>query len=158
MAGLDLIPTRWLHLTMQGVGFTDEVSEPEISDIIQAARERVSVLPPVSLGIGPALVDPEAVMLEVRPADALQSVRAGIRAAIANVLGAGEVPDSEHWNPHISLAYSNSNGPAAPFTEAVSAVTNSAINLTVSTVSLITLSRDTHLYQWVTNAAIPLRA
>ncbi|HEX6074570.1 MAG TPA: hypothetical protein VFZ32_04810 [Micromonosporaceae bacterium] len=23
-AGLDLIPRRWLHLTMQGIGFTDE--------------------------------------------------------------------------------------------------------------------------------------
>jgi hypothetical protein len=27
LRSLDLIPGRWLHLTVQGIGFTDEISE-----------------------------------------------------------------------------------------------------------------------------------
>jgi len=37
MAGLDLIPDEWLHLTVQGVGFTDEVGAADIDAILGAA-------------------------------------------------------------------------------------------------------------------------
>ena len=30
MTGIDLIPPQWLHLTMQGIGFTDEISAAEL--------------------------------------------------------------------------------------------------------------------------------
>jgi hypothetical protein len=31
LPGLDPIPMQWLHLTMQGIGFTDEVSSQDIA-------------------------------------------------------------------------------------------------------------------------------
>lgn len=40
LPGLDLIPGRWLHLTMQGIGFTDEVPEADIALIAEGARKR----------------------------------------------------------------------------------------------------------------------
>jgi hypothetical protein len=30
LPGLDLVPVAWLHLTMQGVGFTDEVAGQDL--------------------------------------------------------------------------------------------------------------------------------
>lgn len=153
---LDLIPARWLHLTMQGIAFTDEVTPPEIADIAEAARKRLATQQPVPLSVGPALVDPEAILLQVSPAGSLDPVRAGVRAAIADVRGAERVPESEHWSAHISIAYSNSAGSAAPYAEALDTITRVPADLTVSAVHLIELSRDTHLYQWTTKAEVLL--
>ena len=155
LPGLDLIPGRWLHLTMQGIGFTDEVSEREIADIADSARKRLSNQRPVSLTVGPATVDPEAIMFEVTPTDALSPVRSAIRAAISDVRGAAEVPESEEWTPHISLAYSNGSDVAAPYVAAVDSVSNPPVTLTVSKVHLIELNRDARLYQWTTKAEVP---
>jgi 2'-5' RNA ligase len=152
LPGLDLIPMRWLHLTMQGIAFTDEVSVQDVADIAEAARKRLATQQPVALSVGPAAVDPEAIMLDVSPAGALDPVRTGIRTAIADVEGAARVPEPETWTAHISIAYSNSDGPASPYAEVLSTVTQTPIHLTVSAVHLIELSRDTHLYQWTTEA------
>ncbi len=152
LTGIDLIPTRWLHLTMQGIGFTDEISAHEIADITDSARKRLANQHPVTLAVGPASVDPEAIMFEVTPTNALASVRAAIRAAISDVRGASEVPESDEWTPHISLAYSNGNGAAAPYIKAVDSVPNQPAALTISKVHLIELNRDTRLYQWITKA------
>jgi 2'-5' RNA ligase len=156
LPGLDVIPMPWLHLTMQGIAFTDEVSLDDISGIIQEARERLASRQPVSLTIGPALVDPEAILLRVAPPSSLTPVRADLRAAIADVRGAAAVPEADDWEPHISIAYSNGNGPAAPFAEALATVTNVYADITISAVSLIELSRDAHLYQWSTKAELSL--
>jgi 2'-5' RNA ligase len=155
LPGLDMIPVRWLHLTMQGVGFTDEIAPKDVADIAEAARKRLAACEPVSLSIGPAQVDPEAILLHVSPSGALNPVRDGVRAAIADVLGGSGVPETEDWTPHISIAYSNNDGPAAPYAEALSTAPSAPVDLTVSAASLIQLSRDTHLYQWTTKAEVP---
>jgi hypothetical protein len=153
--GLDLIPPRWLHLTTQGVAFTDEIDQEEIARIIEAARKRLAAQRPVSLTAGPAFADPEAIMLELPSASRLYPVRDNIRAALAEVRGAVNVPETEQWNPHISIAYSNSDGTAAPYIEALGSITLPPADLTVHAVHLIELSRDTRLYQWTTKAEIP---
>jgi 2'-5' RNA ligase len=154
LPGLDPIPVRWLHLTMQGVAFTDEISDTEISEIVIAARKNLISQSPVSLTVGPAFVDPEAIMFNVQPDNSLDSVRDAIRSAIVDVQGT--VSESEQWAPHISLAYSNSEGPAAPFIHALNVVADPPVTIKISAVQLIALSRDTHLYQWTTEAEVRL--
>jgi 2'-5' RNA ligase len=141
---------------MQGIAFTDEVSQDDVSKIIEAARKRLATQQPISLTIGPALVDPEAILLRVSPPDALVPVRASVRAAIADVRGVADVPEAERWEPHVSIAYSNDNAPVAPFAEALATASDKTVDITVSAVSLIELSRDTHLYQWSTKAELSL--
>jgi 2'-5' RNA ligase len=156
LPGLDPIPMQMLHLTMQGIGFTDEVPSQDIAAIAEAALQRLAAQPPVPLVIGPALVDPEAIMLPVHPDAALDPVRAAVRAAIADVRGPSQVPEGEEWTPHISMAYSHTTDPAAPYIDAITAVSPAPAELTVPSVQLIELNRDTHLYQWVTKADVPL--
>jgi 2'-5' RNA ligase len=156
LPGLDPIPMQWLHLTMQGIGFTDEVSSQDIAAIAEAARERLATQPPVPLVVGPALADPEAIMLTVHPDAALDPVRTAVRAAIAEVWGPSQVPEGEDWTPHISMAYSHTTDPAAPYIDAISTVSPAPAELTVPSVQLIELKRDTHLYQWATKADVPL--
>jgi 2'-5' RNA ligase len=60
VAGLDLIPLEWLHLTMQGVGFTDEVSPDDAHAIAEAAAAKLAALPPVELTFQRPVIWPEA--------------------------------------------------------------------------------------------------
>jgi hypothetical protein len=66
LPGLDLVPAEWLHLTVQPVGFADEVA-------------------------------------------------GAVRAGIAEVWGPARVPEAAGgFVPHVSLAYSNTDGPSEP--------------------------------------------
>jgi 2'-5' RNA ligase superfamily len=155
LPGLDLVPRPWLHLTTQGIGFTDEVPEADVDAIIQESRKRLAAVPRVMVTMGPAIVDPEAILLPVRPADGLTVVRRALRDAIAAVRGADQLGESDEWTPHVSVAYSNADGPMALYQEALGQSTES-VPVEISDVQLIILGRDTHLYQWQTRASIAL--
>jgi 2'-5' RNA ligase len=155
LPGMDLIPRPWLHLTTQGIGFTDEVPDAELDAIMDGARERLAALSRVTVSMGPAIVDPEVVRLEVRPADALTPIRHALRDAISATRGPEKVSDPEDWTPHVSVAYSNSDGPMEPYVKALDPPL-APVPVDISDVQLIVLSRDTHLYEWQTRAAVPL--
>ena len=107
----DPIPLRWIHLTTQGIGFTDEVDQSDIGKITDAVRLHCAAIAPFTVTLGPAHVDPEALMLPVRPIEPLVALRNAIRAGIGDVWGVDNVPESaDGFNPHVSLGYSNAAG------------------------------------------------
>jgi hypothetical protein len=153
--GLDLVPGRWLHLTTQDVGFTDEVPAAEITAVAAEARSQLGHLAPPQLTVGPARVMDEGIACLVAPAAALRPLRTGLRAAIAAVRGPTALPDAEEWFPHVSLAYSHAVGPADACHAALAGEDRTA-GIEVGSVQLIILGRDQRLYEWVTVADIPL--
>jgi 2'-5' RNA ligase superfamily len=155
--GLDLIPGQWLHLTMQDVGFSDEVSDADLAAITAAARARLAAVRPGAVIIGPARVLDEGIACDAHPSAALSPVRDAVRAAIGEVRGPARVPGPVDWWPHISLAYASGNGPSAP-AEVGLAGFAAAASITVAEVQLILLGRDEHVYQWETRATLRLGA
>lgn len=154
---LDPIPVRWLHLTMQGIGFTDEVDRADVDAIVHAARDRCGELDPFTITLGPARVDPEALMLPVSPTEPIAHLRTTIRAAIADVWGLDNVPeDPDGFRPHVTLAYSNSAGSAAPISQRLREKVITSADITVHRVTLISLNRDRRTYQWTDVAAVEL--
>jgi 2'-5' RNA ligase len=143
------IPLHWLHMTLQGVGFTDEVSEETLNAIAAAVSERVASLGPVPVTLGPPVVDPEGVNLPVRPAEAVDAVRRAVREGIADVWGVARVPEAEAgFVPHVSLAYSHTSGaPLAPIRDLL-AQHAAALPATLTRVTLIDINRDHGIYQW----------
>ena len=156
MPGITPVPLEWLHLTMQGVGFSDKVSADELAEIVEAARYRLARIAPFTVTIGPAVVDPETVQLPVRPIQALQNLRDHVRAAIADVWGPDSVPEHPELRPHISLGYFNTPGPAAPLRAQLSAIPPHTATLTISSVSLINLHRDNQMYEWTPTTTLKL--
>lgn len=154
LPGLDLIPARWLHLTTQGVGFTDQVTGDEADAIIKTSRDRLAGFASQRVTLGPARVTPEAILLDVSPAAGLAAIRNELRAAIAGVLGRNRLMESDEWTPHVSIAYSNGTAAAAPYEAAVAG--GSTAGTVISTVELIVLGRDRHLYEWTTRAGVAL--
>jgi 2'-5' RNA ligase len=156
LPGLDLVPAEWLHLTTQAVGFADEVGAGDAERIVAAVRRRCAALAPLRLTLGPAELQAEGVWLPVAPAAAVRRVRAGVRAGIAEVWGAARVPEAaDAFTPHVSLAYSDTDGPDGPFAAALAATAPRSATVEVEAIELISLGRDTHLYRWETLATVP---
>jgi 2'-5' RNA ligase len=155
LPGLDLIPAPWLHLTIQGIGFTDEVPGADIAAIIEGARERLVGVPPTRTTIGPARTASEGVAFGVVPQDGLTFARTVLREVIAEVRTPQAVPDPDDWTAHVSVAYANTTGPGDAYDKALTGE-NGTVDLLVDAVQLIVLGRDEHLYKWTTRADVPL--
>jgi 2'-5' RNA ligase len=156
MPGITPVPPQWLHLTMQGVGFTDRVPLPDLDGIVEAARARVRALPSFTVKLGPAVVDPETIQLPVTPADQLQILRNTLRTAIADIWGPNSVPELPELRPHVSLGYWNARGPAAPLRTRLAETAEHTATMPITAISLINLNRDHQMYEWTTVATCTL--
>ncbi|WP_322767552.1 2'-5' RNA ligase family protein [Frankia sp. Cr1] len=155
---LDPVPADGLHLTMQGIGFTDEVNRTDLDAIISAAQARCAWLAPFDVTIGPADADPEAVMLQVAPWAPVDELRAAVRAAIGDVWGEARIPGAAGgFTPHVSVAYSGADTSAAPLRQCLAGIEPVSVTSTVVAVQLIDLNRDRRVYRWSTVASMPLR-
>jgi 2'-5' RNA ligase len=155
--GLDLIPQQWLHLTMQGVGFTHETSVDDVDRIVATATVHLRKVGPQQLTFHRAVVLPEAIALPPNPPEAVWAIRRAVRGAIADVWGDSRVPESEdRFRPHLSVAYNNEDRPAGPVVEVVGSMAYPPVTVTVDSASLIVLDRDERIYRWRTYATVPL--
>ncbi|MEU1624296.1 2'-5' RNA ligase family protein [Streptomyces sp. NPDC020096] len=153
--GLDLVPDRWLHLTMQGLGFTDEVAEKDARAIVDAAAVRLAGIPAFDLTLDRPQITPEAIRWEARPGEPPAAVRSAIRSAIGDVWD--DVPErADGFAPHVSIAYSSSDGLAALVAEALTAVDEPPATARIESVELIMLNRDHQMYEWESFAGVPL--
>ncbi|TCO49480.1 2'-5' RNA ligase [Kribbella antiqua] len=157
LPGFTPVPLEWLHLTLQGVGFTDRVPDADLADIVEATRSRVITLDSFPVTIGPAVLDPETIKLPVRPAEPLQHLRDLTRAAITDVWGDDAVPELPELNPHITLAYSNQTAPAAPLTARLAAHPPHATALSITSLTLLSLTQTNHLYHWTPQINVTLK-
>jgi len=156
-ATLDVIPDQWLHVTMQGLAFVDQIDRGDLDAIVARASERCAALAPLPLRIGVPYVDPESVQIAVQPAEQVRNLRAVIRAAIADVWGDDRVPEPvAPYTPHLSLAYINADGPAEPLADVVAAGPEITATLTVDHCELIVLNRDHGMYVWEPYATVRL--
>jgi hypothetical protein len=107
------------------------------------------------LEVGKLLFHTEAVVLGIRPPRALDPVRHGIREAVAETVTAHQLDDEPEWTPHVSIAYSNTEGPAGPILAALRPrpVPRSVV---IREVHLVAQVRDSHLYRWEQLTAVPL--
>lgn len=154
---LDPVDFTGLHLTTQGVGFTDEVITQDVAAIIDRTKHHCAAIAPFTVTIGPAHIEPETVKMLAQPPDEIIKVRRALRHAIADVWGHDRVPESmDGFRPHVTLAYSNNAGPAEPIERALSASSPAQEKITLSTVSLINLNRDHQRYEWTTMATVGL--
>jgi 2'-5' RNA ligase len=158
LGGLDPIPAEWLHLTMQGVGFVDEVSVRDVQAILTAVGRHCAELAPFDLTFGPAIVTDEGIMLPGSPEVPAGTFRRALRAGIADVWGLPNVPEGEAFIPHVSVAYSNADGSSERFVHAVQACAPEPATVTVRAASLIVLDRDARMYRWTPYAPVTLGA
>jgi 2'-5' RNA ligase len=157
--GLDLVPQQWLHLTMQGVGFTDETDDDEVDRIVTGARLRLAQLPVAELTFHQPLLRPEAIVLPAMPTTTVEAIRDAIRAAIAEArkINVRQVPEADvKFIPHVTVAYISHEGAAHPLLAVLRKVNAAPATARVPAASLIILNRDQHVYQWHEHSIVPL--
>lgn len=154
--GLDLVPMEGLHLTMQGLGFTDDVPDADVSAIVEAARRRCAQLQPFDLTLGPVDPDWEGTGLLVTPWEPVEQLRLTIRAAVAEVWP--EVPEQESgFRPHVTVAYSSAPVAVNGIRDRMAALRKlSPASVHIDQAQLIALNRDEHVYRWNVVESVPL--
>ncbi|TDB92629.1 2'-5' RNA ligase family protein [Micromonospora fluostatini] len=156
--GLDLIPAQWLHLTTQGIGFVDEVSDVQLRDLRLHLDACLAELPAPTVTFHRPVVRPEAVYLPAEPAAPVAAVRSALRRAVAEVLGAGRVEADpvQGFRPHVSVAYSNGERPAEPIVAALAEVDADPVAVTLSRIDILAFHRDNRMYEWTSAEGTPI--
>ncbi|GAB3852483.1 2'-5' RNA ligase family protein [Dactylosporangium cerinum] len=156
--GLDLVPLEGLHLTAQGVGFTDEVSDGDLAAIIKGVTEQCARLRPFDLSLGPLDPDAEGIGLLIQPWAPVIDLRSAIRSGIAQVWPVVPEP-ADGFRPHVTVAYS---GADVPPNDAITAIEplreREPAIVRIAAVQLITLRRADRAYVWETVHTAPLGA
>ncbi|MET7394256.1 2'-5' RNA ligase family protein [Dactylosporangium sp. NPDC005572] len=156
LPSLDLVPLEGLHLTTQGIGFTDEVSDDDLKAIIAAVTRECAQLAPFDLNLGPVDPDAEGVGLLIEPWAPVTALRAAIRAGIATVWPTVPEP-ATGFRPHVTVAYSGSDAPVADAVAAIKPLRNvPPAKARIAAVQLIALHRPGRAYQWETIHTAPL--
>lgn len=156
--GLDLIPARWLHLTMQGIGFVDQLGEQNMTVVTDVVAKWLRTAEVARVTFDRPTVVGEAVYLLAHPAEPLRALRRVVRSAIEEALGTDRVPVSPEaagsYRPHVSVAYSAADQPASPIAAALATVYPQPVTLLMDTVYLLEFHRDHRMYEWT--SAVPI--
>jgi hypothetical protein len=146
LSGLDMVPIRWLHLTTYIVGFADEIPGGGVQAMAAEARRLLAGIPPIPVSLGRVLYHPQAVTLAVEPLGALDPVLDAVRVATRSA-GCDGHTDTDPWLPHVSVAYSNRSGPAAPIIAALGRWVPK-VDVTMTSVSLVAQTQVERTWQW----------
>lgn len=156
VALVDVVPAPWLHMTLDDVGFADELAADQVELVVSSARASVAGWVPPPLTLGPLAPMDDSVVLAAGPVTELVDLRDRLRTATTAVLGAGATSCLDDFRPHVTLAYLNDAcepdavmGPLGPL--AASRVVVAAPRLTLASVT----RRDRH-YQWTSCAQLAL--
>jgi 2'-5' RNA ligase len=154
LSGLDMVAPHWLHLTTLIVGFADEIPESSVARIVCGARERLATVAPIPVTLGRVGYHPQGITLVVEPVDALNPVLTAVREA-TDAAGCEGYTDTDPWIPHVSVAYSNSDGPAAPIINALGRWLPKT-EVTIKSISLVSQTQVGHSWQWQPVAEVHL--
>ncbi|MDG4768027.1 2'-5' RNA ligase family protein [Solwaraspora sp. WMMD406] len=155
---LDLVPIASLHITMQRLAFTDEVSPDVAAAVVNEVRRRCADLPAVPIEIGPLAGSPGAVRFSVGPPEPVSRLRNLICGSIAEVCGNAALPErASRFVPHVSIAYHNTTANAQPLIQRVASLRHlRPVTTVVQSVDLVELRREGHQYIASKHAGVSL--
>lgn len=156
---IDLIPPQWLHMTMQGIGFIDEISAEDLVAVDLALTAELATIKPPAVEFRCLTVHPEAVYLKAHPPEALYPLRSKMHDAVVSVLGpsrAEAAPDRATFLPHVSVGYVNRDSETEPIAAALRRLTPRTVHVTFANAELLEYHRDHHMYEWTSATPIPI--
>lgn len=150
LAQFDLVPVDTLHLTIQRVAFTDELSAASLEAAATAVRERCQHVAPFGLRIGWLAGSTGAIRLTALPTAPVAAVRdIAMDAVTANLRREAPAHPAEIFWPHVSIAYCNTTQPVAPVMAQIEALRHlPPAEVLVTSVALVELRREGRAYRW----------
>lgn len=152
---VDVVPPPWLHLTMDDVGFADELAPGEVEQVLASARATVTGWTHPPLALGPLVPMEDSVVLAAGPVLELVGLRDRLRAATSSVLGAGTASRLDEFRPHVTLAYLNDACEPREVMDPLAPVAGVRVPVTGLRLTLASVTRRDHHYQWTARAEVP---
>jgi 2'-5' RNA ligase len=160
LPNLDIIPSQWLHVTMQGIGFADEVTTTDVEVVTERLREELRGPDAPTVTFHEASIESEAALLKAMPPEPLYQLRLHMYDAIASVLAPSNFseprPEPRQFKPHVSLAYVNQEGQVQPIADALNIVDAHPVTVTFRKASLLVFHRDHQMYEWTQATPLPI--
>ncbi len=156
--GLHFTPPEWLHMTTLCAGPADGYAPRQLQQMLHTAGQLLTATPPISVTLGRILYHPEAIMLAVKPTEAVAPLHAAAQAATAQV-SSDYRQDARppRWIPHVTICYSTSAQPAAPIINALGQQLPSS-QIQISVLSLVIQHGPERDWNWTTIGDIRLPA
>ncbi len=154
---VDLVPGQWLHLTVDDVGFVDELPPAQVDDVLESARAAIAGWRVPSITLGPVATMADALVLRAAPPDELGLLRARLRTSTATALGADAASGPDNFWPHVTLAYSNDACDRRTVMEPLAAVSSDHIVSARWQLTLAAVTRRNRHYQWTSRASLSRR-
>jgi 2'-5' RNA ligase len=147
---LDPVPPDGLHLSVQGVAFTDEIPAWRVDALAAQADRWCADLAPFTLTIGPANGYAAGTFLRATPWHPVADLRRRLRQAVALTLGEDQIPDEPaRFRPHVSLTYCHAAVPAADLAGRVARLRELPhTTVAVAGVDLVELRHEHRAYRW----------
>jgi 2'-5' RNA ligase len=156
--GLHITPQRWLHATTLVVGSTDDITQHQMTAMIEGVSESLSSVDPITVTFGRILYHPEGIMLGIEPVDALMPVLHAVQTATQNSTGyEGRINGNSLWIPHVTICYSTSRQPAEPIINALGRELPSR-RVRIGAVSLVIQRGPERLWDWHLRGTVCMRA
>jgi 2'-5' RNA ligase len=152
----DPVPLDALHLTLDRVAFTDEVTSETVRAVADAAVPRVRAMAPLYLSVGPLAGSRGAIRFSVGLWSPLRTLHRELTTATRAIVGDRCVMDTDHFRPHVSIAYANTTvlvPSLVPLLERLRSL--SPVHTTVRSVALVELRREGRNYRYDVLAALP---
>ncbi|GAB1824657.1 2'-5' RNA ligase family protein [Herbidospora sp. RD11066] len=154
ISGLDLTPHKYVHLTLLFCGPADEFTVEQTQVMASHATNALGAIAPITLAFERVLYHPEAIAVEARPASQLEPIIAALQEVTFSAAGRRGVM-AQPWVPHVTVAYSAADGPAAPIIDALGKSLPETV-ATVGNVSLVFQEGSEDAWNWHELASIQL--
>ncbi|MFI6317351.1 2'-5' RNA ligase family protein [Nonomuraea sp. NPDC050556] len=155
LSGLDLVPLTHIHLTVLVAGYSHEITSAQVDEMAREAGRELAEAEPISVTLGRVLYHPEAIILAAQPAERLAPLLEAARTATRAVTGQEGRLAHDSWTPHVTVAYSSANGPAAPIINALGKRLPDR-EVTVHSLSLVAQDGPETTWEWQPLAEVRL--
>lgn len=149
---LDLVPPDTLHLTLQRVGFTDEVDSSQLQAVADTTAQHCADLTSFVLHIGWLAGSDGAIRFTALPVETVVRVRQAVLEALTDVYSpvTDRSTGSMVFWPHVSIAYCNTPTLATPtIIERIGQLRSLApAKVHIQALDLVELRRDNKVYRW----------
>jgi 2'-5' RNA ligase superfamily len=155
-----LIPARWLHVTMQPIGFADEIGPAEVASLTERIGERLRDLSPPTATFRRPSVSKRAAYLTAEPREPIYRVRLAMYDAVAAALGPDRFgldrPDPARFRPHVSFVYADEEGSARPLCDSFGGADFGPVTATFTSASLVAYHRGQRMHEWTRTTRLPI--
>ena len=151
---LDPVPRQWRHITLQGLGHVEDVTDGQRDAAVLAVATRLARLQPIESSFQRAAIFKEAIVLPPNNPEAFAQLRNDIRDGIAEAWGSAP-EKAAGFRAHTSVAYSNSDADGIGIRRILDEEPDE-IRTKVASVALIRMHRDRGMYQWESVSYVPL--